>query len=63
MDNKYIVKISMTSDDNHKINPYFWCVLKLKGETWINNGFGWSNSPQEAWDQAYTYYNKHYINP
>ncbi|WIV19198.1 hypothetical protein QPK24_23270 [Paenibacillus polygoni] len=53
---KYIIEISMSPDEVHILNPYFWCVLKLHETTWVNDGFGWSISPEDAWTEANKYY-------
>lgn len=42
--------------------PYFWCIYSCtqNGE-WSNHAHGWGATPEEAWQEAKTFYNK-YLN-
>lgn len=55
MEKEYEIKISMTPHlwDN-KDNPYFWIITKND----CNEGFGWSKTPQQAWNDAHEYCKK-----
>ncbi len=53
---KYHIEVSITPDNKHLNKPYFWCILKLIGTEWVNDGFGWSITPQNAWEDANKYY-------
>ena len=54
MDSKeHRIVISVTPHywDNKK-EPYFW-LITLDG---CNCGFGWSETPEKAWEEAFNYY-------
>lgn len=57
MDKEYVIKISMTPHyhDNIK-HPYYWCILSNK-DGWINEGSGWSSTPDQAFIEAKMYLN------
>lgn len=59
---EYKIEVIMTPHpwDNHK-KPYFWMIGSYCGNSWCNNGAGWAETPEEAWKQAYEYYNQFYL--
>ena len=64
MDNcEYKIEIGLRPHyhDNEK-EPYFWCLLtwNVTHKEWYNNGFGWAESPEKAWEQAYIFYKKYH---
>lgn len=46
------VRLNPTSDEK----PYFWCLFHGH----CTYGCGWASTPDEAWKDAYSYYNKFY---
>lgn len=59
---EYKIEVSMTPHfhDNPK-KPYFWMISSYCGNGWCNHTFGWATTPEEAWQEAKTFYNK-YLN-
>jgi hypothetical protein len=57
---EYKIEISMTPHvHDNPLQPYFWCILYLHGKQWCNSGHGWAVTPEEAWKEAKTFYNKY----
>jgi hypothetical protein len=58
MDKEYKIEVGMTPhthDDKYK--PYYWVLLACsKDGAWCNEGFGWADSPPNAWLEAYEFY-------
>lgn len=52
---EYKIEVMLTPDGSHM--PYFWCILRYENEKWYNNGHGWTRTPEDAWKEAYEYYN------
>lgn len=53
MEDERTIEVSMTPHPwDNKEAPYFWCILKWCKTSWCNDSFGWSKSPQEAWEDA-----------
>ena len=45
--------------------PYFWCLRSIAHtdtSDWCMENGNWSATPQEAWDDAYSYYQRFYEN-
>lgn len=50
---EYKIEIAMTPHEHDSLNaPYFWSVICSDGKFWVNGGFGWATSPEEAWKRA-----------
>jgi hypothetical protein len=51
---EYKIEVSLTPHpwDNEK-EPYFWCILGLYDNSWVNTGdCGWAKTPEEAFNKA-----------
>lgn len=66
MDNKYSYQIEVNlypSNEYEPDKPCFWC-LRSRAHTnnsdWCMENAGWSATPEEAWSEAYRYYQKYY---
>ena len=59
----YKIEVIMTPLIHDSPNkPYFWCIMNcLPNGSWCNHTAGWAATPEEAWKEAETFYNK-YIN-
>jgi hypothetical protein len=60
---EYKIEVIMTPHihDNPQ-KPYFWCIMSCtQSGSWCNHTFGWAATPEEAWQEAKTFYNK-YLN-
>ena len=53
---EYKIEIGMQPHpwDNSE-QPFWWCLLCYHTD-WCNKGFGWAETPEEAWQEAYKYY-------
>lgn len=57
MDKEYSIEVSITPHPwDNPSQPYFWGVF----EDGCNAGFGWSKTPEGAWEAALEYYKKNY---
>ena len=59
---EYKIEVIMTPHfhDSPK-KPYFWMIGSYCGKDWCNHTSGWAATPEEAWQEAKTFYNK-YLN-
>lgn len=59
MKKNYKIEVGVTPNnkDNHK-QPYYWIIFSYCGE-WVNEGAGWSESPEKAWSEAYTFFKRY----
>ena len=56
MEKHYKIEIGITpSYKDNKYKPYYWVLFAYNNE-WYNECFGWSVSPQKAWEEAYDFY-------
>ena len=60
---EYKIEVIMTPHfhDSPK-KPYFWCIcsrINDEESLWCNSGHGWAATPEEAWQEAKTFYNKY----
>ena len=50
----YKIEVDMCPHEwDNKNKPYFWMITNGV----CNNGFGWSETPEQAWKDALNYYN------
>jgi hypothetical protein len=53
----YKIEIGITpnyKDNKHK--PYYWVLFVFNDGEWCNECFGWSESPEKAWTEAFNFY-------
>lgn len=59
---KPIYKIEVLIDPSIKsknnVESFFWCLLGNFGHGWCNEGHGWATTYEDAWVQAYKWYNE-----
>lgn len=57
---EYKIEVSMNNENGY----YFWCILgrDKNKENWHNEGHSWARSRQEAWRNAYSYYDNITLN-
>lgn len=59
---EYKIEVIMTPHvHDSPVLPYFWCILSCCDGTWSNCCHGWAVTPERAWQEAKTFYNK-YLN-
>ena len=59
----YKIGVYMTpSYHDNKYKPHFWILFKWCGDDWCNDGCGWAETPEKAWEEAYDFYTKFKIN-
>lgn len=57
MDNIYKIDVNITPNYiENKYKPYSWVLLKYEDGEWINQCFGWEESPEKSWSEAYKFY-------
>ena len=63
----YKIEVSLHHSNNEyePDKPFFWCLSSCvhadnSGRTWCTENAGWGASPQEAFIEAYNYYQKYY---
>lgn len=57
----YEIEVRMQPNLHDSPNaPYSWVIWETSKETGVkaNAGFGWASNPENAWRQAYAYYNR-----
>ena len=60
-DYKIVVHMQPNKHDN-PMKPYFWCIMKYVFNTgWCNSGSGWSTTPEQAFEDAKYYFEKHTV--
>lgn len=52
------IYLSPTDDISYPYSdtPYFWCIFERTESGTSNEGCGWSKSPQQAFYDAYSYF-------
>lgn len=57
---EYKIEVLMTPHyhDSPK-KPYFWMIGSYAGKDWCTHTAGWAATPEEAWKEAYAFYNKY----
>ena len=61
MDLNCKIEVSIDPDPEMAPTPYFWCILIFKRTNWCNEGFGWSETPEQAWKDALSYYERNVV--
>ncbi len=57
MDKEYKIEVSLTPNyQDNKFKPYHWTLFIYDGNDWCNEGFGWTENPELAWEEAYNFY-------
>ena len=52
----YKIEVGITPNyKDNKYKPYYWVLFAYSGE-WCNECFGWAESPEKAWEEAYNFY-------
>ena len=57
--NPYSIEVSLESNEKQNpYNPYFWVIFEtLEQGSKCNTGIcGWSETPSDAWEEAYNNY-------
>ena len=69
MNDRFVFKIEVMLFPGNEYDPnrpYFWCLFSSERNNddsdWRNSGAGWSATPEGAWKDAYSYYERHYKN-
>lgn len=59
----YKIEVNLyPSNEINKINkdkPFFWNLRSYVGNDWCLSASGWAKTPEEAWIEAYNFYNKY----
>jgi hypothetical protein len=55
----YKIEVGITPNyRDNKFKPYYWVLLSSNDgdEKWYNSCFGWAETPEEAWMEAFKFY-------
>lgn len=57
MNSNYKIEIGLTPNyEDNRYKPYHWVIFSLNDSDWCNVNFGWSESQEKAWQEAYDFY-------
>jgi hypothetical protein len=57
--NPYRIEVWVTPNENENPKqPYFWILYEYCGE-WCNENAGWAETPEKAWGEAYSFYERY----
>lgn len=58
MKKNYKIEVSVSAYESEYPNKSYYWILYSYETDWQNEGAGWAESPQQAWKEAYLFYNR-----
>lgn len=52
----YKIEVSLTVTQNHSKKPFYWILWSNNNNVWNNTCCGWSDTPEQAWNEGINFY-------